>query len=51
MKTTVSEMKNTLDEISNGLNWARVKTNERKDIAIGSIQNKTQEKKIILKNY
>ena len=42
MKTTVSEMKSTLDGINDRLDIADEKTSEFQDIEVENIQNETQ---------
>lgn len=45
MKTTVSEMKSTLDGINDRLDIADEKTSEFQDIEVENIQNETQRAK------
>lgn len=44
MKTTVSEMENTLDGINNRLDIAEERISELKVISIYNIQNETEKK-------
>lgn len=48
--TTISELKNTLNEITSKLDTAKEKINELEKIAIQTIQNKTERDKRTKKN-
>ena len=49
MRTTVCEVKNTLDEIKHELDFAEGKFSELKVIAIENVQNETQAQERIFK--